>query len=145
MYYNSSGPGQSHYNYTAVQGAGSPDSRAYECSSNAYDYYNAKGMYADHALGGLGTYAEEQGINQQDGRVDFHNELVYGKRDMCDKNFLDFPGHPRQARNVFGLSKMTWMMLFAVALFLMWNSGRLNFQDRNTQIVIALAALLFFF
>ena len=149
MYYNSAGPGQAHYNFAAVQGAGSPDSRAYQCSSKAYDYFNAKTMYADHALGCMGTYAEEQGIHQQDGRVDFRNELMYGKRDMCDKNFMDEPGGrymgPMPVFPLFGLEKTHHMLLLAAVIFVLWKMGWVNLGDRRTQMILVAGFLAMFF
>ncbi len=149
MYYNSAGPGQGHYNVTAVQGAGSPDSAAYQCSSKAYDYYNARTMYADHALSGMGTYAEEQGANQQAGSVDFRNEQ-HGKRDMCDKNFLNMPDLSqimRPHQSLFGFSKTIWLLFASVVIFWLYTTGRLNLSDRRTQVILAatLVAFVFFF
>lgn len=151
MYYNSAGPGQSHYNFAAVQGAGSPDSPAYQCSSKAYDYYNQKVMYADHALGGMGTYAEEQGANQQDGRVDFRDESVYGKRDMCDKNFLDQPNYalpPHRPSGVApGINKMLWLLIVAAIGYWLVTTGKINIRldQRNVMILAGLIFLFFFF
>lgn len=104
MYYNRSDGRAGHYNYTAVQGAGDPDDPRYGCSSKAYDYYNATEMYGDHALGGLGTYAQAYGEANQEGlygHVKYNDskcsEHKYGQRDMCDGCGSDHPDFSRGA------------------------------------------------
>lgn len=77
MYYNDGVKG--HYNYVAVQGEGSVENPEYRCANKAADYYNAMGMYGDHARGGLGAYNDEN----TNGEVDYSNECALGKRDMC--------------------------------------------------------------
>lgn len=91
MYYNDGD--KSHYNYVAVQGAGSMENPQYSCTNKAYDYYNATDMYGDHALGGLGAYGTEDGdihgeVNYNDSKC---SEYGIGQRDMCDSCDLDQP------------------------------------------------------
>lgn len=163
MYYNSAGPGQSHYNYVAVQGAGAPDSPMYKCASKAFDYYNNNNMYSDHALGGLGTYVEDYGKIDLAGQVDFRDnecsERLYGQRDMCDQCHLDKPdfygqnGEPiigampmMGGGSFFGLPRHLVLLALAVAGLWAWRTGRLDLRNRTTQImIVALVAMLFFF
>lgn len=162
MYYNSAGPGQSHYNYVAVQGAGAPDSPLYKCASKASDYYNENNMYGDHALGGLGTYVEDYGEQNLAGQVEFRDEecseCVYGKRDMCDKCHLDQPdfyganGMPATIpllsgeENILGLPRNIVLLALAALALWLWSQGRLNLRSRTTQLaLVAVAAVLFFF
>lgn len=162
MYYNSAGPGQSHYNYVAVQGAGAPDSPLYRCASKAFDHYNTNSMYGDHALGGMGTYTEDYGEANIAGQVDFRDhecsECLYGQRDMCDKCHLDKPdfmGANGEAvpvlpwiggGDIFGLPRHLVLLALAAAGFWAWKTGRLNLRNRTTQLVlVTLAAVLFFF
>lgn len=166
MYYNSAGPGQSHYNYVAVQGAGAPDSPLYKCASKAFDYYNENNMYGDHALGGLGTYVEDYGEANLAGQVDFRDhecsECIYGKRDMCDKCHLDQPdfsganGEPVPPAPlaiaglldgaVFGVPKRLIVLAVAAYGAYLFSRGQLNLRSRRTQLLlVVLAALLFFF
>lgn len=160
MYYNSAGPGQSHYNYVAVQGAGAMDSNLYKCSSKAYDHYNDNKMYGDHALGGMGTYVEDYGEHNNAGlygRIDFRDdkcsECIYGQRDMCDKCHLDKPdlygnnGEPTPPPlPTFGLPKELIVVTAVALLYWAWRTGRVNLRDRTTQIaLVAAAAYLFFF
>ena len=156
MYYNSAGPGQSHYNYVAVQGAGDPDSPVYKCSSKAYDHYNDKNMYGDHALGGLGGHTEDYGEANLAGEVSFRDsecsECIYGKRDMCDKCHTDKPNFhglnvlPFESPKIFGLPKNVVMIALAAYAVWAWKTGRLNIRNRKTQLVlVALSAFLFFF
>jgi hypothetical protein len=91
MYYNDGV--KSHYNYVAVQGAGSIENPEYSCTNKAFDYLNAAGMYGDHALGGLGAYGTEDGeiygeVNYNDSKC---SEYGIGQRDMCDACDLDQP------------------------------------------------------
>lgn len=100
MYYNRSDQGASHYNYVAVQGAGDPQDPRYRCTYKAYDYYNDKGMYGDHALGGLGTYTQAYGEANQEGLYGLVNytgcsQNSIGKRDMCDDCGMDSPDFSR--------------------------------------------------
>jgi hypothetical protein len=149
MYYNSAGPGQSHYNYVAVQGAGEPSDPAYRCASKAYDYFNARYMYGDHAVGGLGTYAELAGANTQAGTVNYVDESAYGKRDMCDKSrFFGGLRHPvLYAKNQLRSHNLLLWVAIAVALAYGFKTGRLNLAQRNTQLLLAAVAvaILFFF
>lgn len=163
MYYNSAGPGQSHYNYVAVQGAGAPDSPLYKCASKAADYYNENNMYGDHALGGLGTYVEDYGKIDLAGQVDFRDhecsECLYGQRDMCDKCYLDkpdfygnngepvpMPFHLPMLGGGVGIPRHLVFLALAVAGFWAWRTGRLNLRNRSTQlIIVASIAVLFFF
>lgn len=167
MYYNSAGPGQSHYNYVAVQGAGAPDSPLYRCASKAFDYYNENNMYGDHALGGLGTYVEDYGEANLAGQVDFRDEqcseCLYGQRDMCDKCHMDKPdfyganGEPVPSAlpgplsifgggDILGIPRHLVFIGLAVVAFLLWRQGKLSLQKRSTQLLlVAAAALLFFF
>ena len=160
MYYNSAGPGQSHYNYTAVQGAGDPSSPMYRCSSKAMDYYNRGEMYGDHAMGGMGGYNEEQGASLQ-GTINFNDkacsEHSIGKRDMCDQCHVDRPSYVHRRglmdrgmqSTVLGLPLWVWLAIAAVGMFAAARAGKLNLSDRKTQIFIAVAFavvwLLFFF
>ncbi len=156
MYYNSPGLGHSHYNYVAVQGAGAPSDPAYRCASKAFDYFNKFHMYGDHAVGGLGTYAEIDGKNQQAGNVQFGDECVYGKRDLCDRQhyfgyhpFKYQPEHKHDAmcgcsEGGFYHSWLKWVV--AAALVYGFYKGFLNLNERRTQIIlIALAAFYLFF
>jgi len=161
MYYNSAGPGQSHYNYVAVQGAGAPDSPLYKCASKAFDYYNDNHMYGDHALGGLGTYVEDYGESNLAGEVKFRDqecsECTYGQRDMCDKCNVDKPdfygGGPAMPRvgvlgggAIFGLPRQAVLIALAGVAYWLWKTKRLNLRSRTTQLIlVALAAVLFFF
>lgn len=147
MYYNSAGPGQSHYNYVAVQGAGAPTDPAYRCASKAYDYFNAYHMYGDHARGGLGSYSEVEGKAQQAGTVNFADETQYGKRDMCDKQH-HFAYHPfKFARRQVRDHRTFVLVVLAAALLYGFYSGRLNLTERRTQLLLAAlaVAILFFF
>lgn len=167
MYYNSAGPGQSHYNYVAVQGAGDPDSPMYRCSSKAMDYYNREQMYGDHALGGMGGYNEEMGSGLQ-GHIRFNDkkcsEEPIGKLDMCDKCHTDRPdyavagprhhmfdghnhGKQMMQKTMFGLPLWAWIAIVAVAMFAGVKYGKLDLKDRKTQVflAVALAAIWLFF
>jgi hypothetical protein len=102
MYYNRSDGQAGHYNYVAVQGAGASGDSRYSCMNKAFDYYNDSNMYGDHALGGLGTYAQAYGeanneglyglVNYNDGKCSEHH---LGQRDMCDKCDADSPNFYR--------------------------------------------------
>lgn len=147
MYYNSAGPGQSHYNYVAVQGAGAPTDPAYRCASKAFDYFNAAHMYGDHAVGGLGTYAETTGVNMQAGTVKYVDESAYGKRDLCDQSRY-FGRHPVKYVQQQAKSHQTLLLVALVAaLAYGFKTGRLNLAQRNTQLLLAglAVAILFFF
>jgi len=147
MYYNSAGPGQSHYNYVAVQGAGAPTDPAYRCASKAYDFFNSRQMYGDHAVGGMGTYAELSGANNQAGTVRYADESVYGKRDMCDKARY-FGSHPvKYMKHQAKSHHMLILVALVVALAYGFKTGRLNLAQRNTQLLLAalVVAALFFF
>lgn len=143
MYYNSSGPGQSHYNYVAVQGAGAPTDAAYRCASKAYDQFNAARMYGDHAIGGLGSYSEVDGRNQQAGTVNFADETEFGKRDMCDRPVTRFYPMRHEVRDY----RTFLIIALAAALLYGFYTGRLNLAERRTQILLAVlaAAIIFFF
>ena len=59
-------------------------------------------MYGDHALGGLGTYAQAYGEANNEGLYGLVNyndkqcsEHEFGKRDMCDKCGTDSPNYYR--------------------------------------------------
>jgi hypothetical protein len=163
MYYNGGGPGQSHYNYVAVQGAGAPESPLYTCASKAFDYYNDNNMYGDHALGGLGTHTEDYGEANLAGQVKFRDsecsECMYGKRDMCDKCHVDQPdfaganGDPMPylrrvtgGATILGFPRHLVLLALAVAGFWGVKTGRVNIKKRSTQMMlVALAAVLFFF
>ena len=159
MYYNSAGPGQSHYNYVAVQGAGAPESPLYRCNYKAYDYYNDADMYDDHAIGCLGGYNEtNEGLH---GQVDFDDancsECLYGKRDMCDDCHMDKPDFsgaliPQPPiinlgdGRIFGIDRNVFVMAAAALIAGGYATGRLNLRDRRVQaFIVALAVAYFFF
>lgn len=161
MYYNSAGPGQSHYNWAAVQGAGHPGDARYKCHTKAFDHLNAAGYYGDHALGGMGSYSETTGFADKAGSVCYNDrkcsEYQYGQRDMCDDCHLDKPNFaaggvmPRLfdgAASFLGIDKQYWLLIAAVAAFWAWKQGKLNLSTRRGQLFLvlaAVAAVLFFF
>lgn len=68
MYYNSNDG--AHFNYTAVQGTGDPQSPYASCSNMAMNTFNDKQVYGDAAIGGLGGYENSDPygeINEQKG------------------------------------------------------------------------------
>lgn len=156
MYYNSAGPGQSHYNYTAAQGTGDPSSPYYRCALKAMDYYNRNQMYGDHAMGAMGGYNEEQGASRQ-GTININDKLCsersIGKRDLCDECVLDRPNYKHNEcrgglkATFFGLQLWVWLAIAAVLMFAAVKTGKLDLMDRKTQmfIAIALAVVWFFF
>lgn len=156
MYYNDGVKG--HYNYVAVQGEGSVENPEYRCANKAADYYNAMGMYGDHARGGLGAYNDES-LN---GPVDFSNECSLGKRDMCagsnpsgqrcplDKP--DFYGHPERLLDPerlyddvdvgfnignYGLNieLRRWLLILALLMLT-------NYADKRGMLPVAVSGLL---
>lgn len=153
MYYNRSDQGASHYNYVAVQGSGDPQDPRYKCAYKAYDFYNDQGMYADHALGGLGTYAQAYGEANQKGLYGDVNyegcsEHEFGKRDMCDSCGKDHPDFAGKASELpfglpdyidgdaqfevgmhaggvgFDVNVQRWLLLVVVVALLYWMKGR---------------------
>lgn len=172
MYYNSSGPGKSHYNYFAVQGTGEPGEEDYRCMNKAFDYYNEENMYDDHALGGMGTYAETTGYADKAGSVCYDDkkcsEYQYGQRDMCDECDMDKPDFHRGSRHpvlgqpllppslgaalrdgpggssFLGIDKQYWLLAAAAGAFLAWKKGKLNLTggNRQTLLLLMIAAVL---
>lgn len=91
MYYNTADG--AHYNYTAVQGTGDQQSSYYAPNNVAFDIFNAEHSYADHAMGAMGGY------NDQDvhGSIDFDsypNKPTIGtlknKRAIADDGRQDY-------------------------------------------------------
>ena len=143
MYYNSAGPGQAHYNVTAVQGSGDVDSATYGEMRSTMDKFNTERLYADHAGEVVPGYADKQ---PDQGNLAFSSS-TYHPQEVPQKL------HSAQTRRFLGLPVWLWFM---VALFvtLLWvaKSGRvpkLNLSDRKTQrvliVVVAALWLLFFF
>lgn len=145
MYYNSPGIGHSHYNYTAIQGAGAPTDPNYRCASKAFDTFNAQHMYGDYAIGDMGSASETAGASQLAGTVHFGDESAYGQRDMCN-HAAGFHPFANVRRGVRDHRTFITITLVAVLLYGFWN-GQLSFSDRRTQLLLAAALvfILFFF
>lgn len=152
MYYNSSGPGQAHYNYVAVQGAGDPRSPYYGCMRRSMDQYNAENYYADHAGAVVPGYGARQVVqNDLDfsthrhhpAPVAFCNHGVPMMRcGMCGGG-IGMLAH----RPLLGLPLWVWVVLAAVWIWAI-KTGRLpkvSLSDRATQIILVVLLVWVFF
>jgi hypothetical protein len=140
MYYNSAGSGQSFYNWSAVQGAGDPNSPVYTCSRRAMDQYNAEGVYADHAsdaIGGFNASTSFEGPADVIATPRCGGCDGYRLRRMFDVlPHVDQPVIPR------------WLVLLAAIAFAYWalSTGRLDNRGLLTAAaVFAVFYLVFFF
>lgn len=155
MYYNSAGPGQAHYNYVAVQGAGDPQSPYYGCMRKSMDIFNAERLYGDHAGAVVGGYADKQpvqgslhfsGSSYHESPVQFcsHGQPMHVCPFGCGRW-----GH----HGFLGLPKWLWVLVivFAIMAFAV-KSGvlpKFNIADRRSQMLVAVVLaflwLSFFF
>lgn len=151
MYYNSSGPGQAHYNYVAVQGAGDPRSPYYGCMRSSMDLYNAENYYADHAGMVVPGYAARQPVQND---LDFSTHKYHpAPVAFCSHGV---PAHHCGLcagvagvirRPLLGLPLWLWVLIVIVWMWAI-KTGRLpkiDLYDRTTQIVLALFLVWVFF
>lgn len=144
MYYNSAGPGQSHYNYFAVQGEGDPSSKDYSCASKAFDYYNAQNYYGnDQTKNSISGYVEDYGEMNLAGPVSFKG-CAFGDRNLCKG--CDLPQRNEMKMRImnkiksFQISKKQLIVaVLSVVGFWAWKKKKINFKNRKVQTIIATA------